>query len=408
MTLYNPQKQYCNIPLRLIMIACADEWVDTLAYYLMIKGIKEKPTFVNYNSRMIGNALDVSHTCINKHINIMIEKGLAYKKGRDLKFFGVNKLCAVYSSKPIKYCIKKTKTENVNEIRDIRVIRQLHAQSYHIERSETIINKCSTESGKISKADRSYIKKNSPDKSVSGLIASSHNHNGLPWLSNKQFGELFNLGKTSGSLIHRRMKNNGVIVSCPHYLEINEAEALGISNNNLLFRVLLSRIEDGDDCGHVFMSHNKPNQNFVRRTMAEFYDGWITEDEMKKRTTPEKILHIRLANSVIPIKYSYHKRELTLKNTEEPPMDDSPYSMYIQEYVDNEYFNNNSKNRNRDIKQYNKLISIIKTILSNSDSFPSLNILPITKKFTSEKLNDRFYMVNKLITTPKYVSKYIN
>lgn len=201
------------LPNDLIQDAINDKWERSLAYYILLKQTHKKPIFYNYSLRKIAKQTGLSTSSLNRHINLLISKGLLCVVGKNLCFVGLNKLKDTYNVKTKLVAVKldNTITQLILNIQFTRYIPNFINQQKIVDKKTEVIKFRKSEQRTTTKEAKRLLKLQS--KLFGNQTNLEKSLNDYIMLSNKSFGKLANRSKYTGINIQKRLNKAGLIKS---------------------------------------------------------------------------------------------------------------------------------------------------------------------------------------------------
>lgn len=148
----------------------------------------------------------ISHTSLRKHVKILVTEGLVLIDKRYLILKGINKLKNHPKATVIPIPVMQSKKEQVLRIREAIIRFNLDKQKAQIRNKNTIVNKIESGS-RLTKHELKLVQKaGGTDKFARSIIS-------YTTLSNKGFGKLFHLSKSSGIKIQKDLRDRKLIKS---------------------------------------------------------------------------------------------------------------------------------------------------------------------------------------------------
>jgi hypothetical protein len=200
------------LPLELIRDAVANNWLDSLCYYLWMKKLHRKPVIYNYSLRKIGATINCSPTTIKTHISILKQHGLceisAGINSTDLHLKSTNSFFAEKQLMvPIQ--ISYNKAEQRNLLRFATIKRNLHSQSRQFNIKNNALNyrkglvKTYNEVKTGLRLAKLFPDSTTLENSMQNVLT----------LSNEKFGSLCNRSQSTGIKIQKAFNELNLIIS---------------------------------------------------------------------------------------------------------------------------------------------------------------------------------------------------
>lgn len=98
---YKWRNDGCFLPYGLVEKARTEGWLRSLALFVSIKGIYRNGVFYNYNSRKLSALTGMSHSSVNKHIQLLIGKGLVVPQGKHITLAGYKTIRQQYKGRVV-------------------------------------------------------------------------------------------------------------------------------------------------------------------------------------------------------------------------------------------------------------------------------------------------------------------
>jgi len=220
----NKVKQW--IPVSMLEDANHDNWLQSLAYFIMLKSKYQNQTIYAYKPKKIADLLGISYNTACYHLNVLEQKGLIKRHCGNLTLLGVEKQKKLFLNEKkfvskllTSILIAKDKKTQIDNIRAAIVILNLRRQSYvHNKKSETLHYSSCPIKGNITKSEyekMKYCYKKVQKEGGSQKFAKTINKSVM--MSNHKFGDTFGLSKYTGARIQKSMRKRGFIKSKPNY-----------------------------------------------------------------------------------------------------------------------------------------------------------------------------------------------
>lgn len=196
------------LPKELIAQATKDNWLDTLIYFVRIKGLYHKPVFYNYSLRKLSKPLRCSPTTIKHHVDIMIAKNIAFIDGRHLRLKSTNSLKSEYGYL-VPIGLTDNKSDQRNLLRFTLLKRNFHTQfRTYTAKSEALKFhngevKSRSEYISFRKKARLFPEPKKLECSIQDVLT----------LSNKKFGSICNRSQSTGIKIQKALNDMKLITS---------------------------------------------------------------------------------------------------------------------------------------------------------------------------------------------------
>lgn len=208
-------KQTTWLPLKAIRYAVENNWINSLAYYCLLKKVHQNSLFYDYSLRKVATLIKCSPTTLSHHLKVLEYHGLITIQDKCLIITGTNKLKEIYKSKliPVKY--DANKSNQVSLIRYTLIKRNIAYQKVGYEfrnKAITLLKTGKCKGGKY-KAILNYYS----GKSLQSL--ESFNSSKF-MLSNKSFGKIVNRSQRTGKTLQAKLNQLGVIKSTKNIVEL--------------------------------------------------------------------------------------------------------------------------------------------------------------------------------------------
>jgi len=198
------------LTLGIIEKAIAENWIDSLCYFVWLKSCNRKPIIYNYSLRKIASLLSCSPSTASFHIALLSKKGLVSFSAHDLHlksnndFFKESKLTV-----PVGVSEKNNKPIQRDLLRFAVIKRNLHFQfrTNRDKNNALKFHKQEIKSKQEYKSLRAYFKK----YPVRHLLESSIQN--VLTISNQKFGKLTNRSTATGMRLQQRLNRMGLIAS---------------------------------------------------------------------------------------------------------------------------------------------------------------------------------------------------
>jgi hypothetical protein len=216
--LKNKQQQW--LPTLLIEKAISEEWINSLAYFVILKSKYQNQTIYNYSNKKVAQVLNVSYNTAKFHIDKLISENLCRVHNGNLTLNGIEKLKKQtinklgHETKLLSgVFIKQTKKEQVEELRASIIVKNLKRQEYRISQKSATLSYAEPSRPK-SKSEYRAIKNGLKKMNqVGGVGKFEKTLNKRTMLSNFKFGHLINRSRSTGKRFQKRLRELNVINS---------------------------------------------------------------------------------------------------------------------------------------------------------------------------------------------------
>lgn len=201
-------KKHTWLPLQVIEQAIAENWLESLSYFVRLKSFHHRPVFYNYSLRKLSAYLKCSPSTIAKHISILSKMGLCELIGADLHLKSNNSL-----RKQDKFIvpvgIDLNKANQRTLLRQCLIKRNLHLQFKTFSKKSDALKflhqrvKGMPDLRKCKKAASYFPDQTQLENSVQTVLT----------LSNKRFGELCNRSQSTGIKIQKQLNKLKLLTS---------------------------------------------------------------------------------------------------------------------------------------------------------------------------------------------------
>ena len=234
MTISYKNKTRQWLPYHLVRRAADENWLNSLAYLVMIKSIYQNQTIYSYKPRKVADLLNISYNTIKFHVDILIEKGLIVMHKGNLTCIGVNKMKKSHLNKRGKESkllvgvfIGNGRTDIVENLRATLIINNIKRQQFVLKKkSEILLSENPVASTLRTKVDyRRWKSDYNKLVKAGGAESFGKTVNNDVMLSNFKFGSLINRSKSTGRKLQKKMREKRFIFTKTRFIKIAESKS---------------------------------------------------------------------------------------------------------------------------------------------------------------------------------------
>lgn len=215
-----------NIPISLRDRAVEENWINTLAYWIMLKNQFEHQVIYNATLKKIALLLGISQSTASVHLSLMHRERLITYVGDNINLMGINHLLKRekfengydYIKKRkqkihlLKIKVSDNKSAQVSLLRFTYQRRSVIYQQKAINKKSKVITEAKT--NRLTKSSHRYIEK------CGGLKKLESSFINTPMVSNKSFGEMINRSLFTARRITKKLKKMGLIDVQPNIVPV--------------------------------------------------------------------------------------------------------------------------------------------------------------------------------------------
>ena len=192
-----------NIPYNLVYEATNNNWLDSLCYWVKLRcnGI-----IYNYNSRNTGAILNLSPTTASRHIKILINKGLAEIRGKNLV------IKTLKNTKTLKVKVYKKKRHQKLALMSLILGNNTRNQKKKIKQKLNLLNP--NRRVPLTRQDKKLL------SYCGGLAAIKRSFFQETMLSNSSIGKMLCRAKRTASRYQKEMNDLGVIKKTANFKKV--------------------------------------------------------------------------------------------------------------------------------------------------------------------------------------------
>lgn len=213
------------LPSKLVHDAIDKEFLNTLAYFCILKKVYIKGRFYNYNKSKVAKQIGVSYNTLDFHVNKMIELNLAYFRDGNLCLYGFRKLKAKFGQYVTRINFSNKKSELILNIRSNVVLREINRQESKVSKNLADVKNAKRLYHEDSKQPirKSLVKK---VNKAGGIAKFVKDVDEAITLSNNGFGRYINRSPYTGARLQKRMNELKYIKSHKNYKRVESKMTL--------------------------------------------------------------------------------------------------------------------------------------------------------------------------------------
>lgn len=197
------------LPLTLVRDAIANNWLDSLIYFVWLRKCYQKPIIYNYTTRKVASLINASPTTVSHHMTILINKGLCERIGDHLHLKSTTKLKQQYKFLvPVAHNTNKQIQRDL--LRAVVIKRNLHSQVRQFNQKNNHLQLLKAPNPNYAQVKK--LKQLNKEHGANYKLVENSMVDCLT-LSNASFGSLCNRSASVGTKIQKTLNQLNLITS---------------------------------------------------------------------------------------------------------------------------------------------------------------------------------------------------